>query len=42
MVTVFYQGAVLIEGDVGEILTNDQVRDIYLGKRGGLSHARAP
>ncbi len=42
MVTVFYQGAVLIEGDVGEILTNDQVRDIYLGKRGGLSHARGP
>ena len=42
MVTVFYQGAVLIEGDVGEILTNDRVRDIYLGKRGGLSHARGP
>ena len=40
MVTVFYQGAVLIEGDVGEILTNDRVRDIYLGKRGGPSHAR--
>jgi branched-chain amino acid transport system ATP-binding protein/urea transport system ATP-binding protein len=33
MVTVFHQGAVLIEGDVAEILTNDQVRDVYLGKR---------
>jgi branched-chain amino acid transport system ATP-binding protein len=32
MVTVFHQGAVLIEGDVAEILTNDQVRDVYLGK----------
>jgi branched-chain amino acid transport system ATP-binding protein len=32
MVTVFHQGAVLIEGDVAEILNNDQVRDVYLGK----------
>jgi branched-chain amino acid transport system ATP-binding protein len=32
-VTVFHQGAVLIEGDVAEILTNDQVRDVYLGKQ---------
>jgi ABC-type uncharacterized transport system ATPase subunit len=31
-VTVFHQGAVLIEGDVAEILTNEQVRDVYLGK----------
>jgi branched-chain amino acid transport system ATP-binding protein len=32
VVTVFHQGAVMIEGDVAEILTNDQVRDVYLGK----------
>ncbi len=32
-VTVFHQGAVLIEGDVAEILANDQVRDVYLGKQ---------
>jgi len=32
-VTVFHQGAVLIEGDVGDILANDQVRDVYLGKQ---------
>ena len=32
-VTVFHQGAVLIEGDVAAILTNDQVRDVYLGKQ---------
>jgi ABC-type uncharacterized transport system ATPase subunit len=32
-VTVFHQGAVLIEGDVADILTNDQVRDVYLGKQ---------
>jgi ABC-type uncharacterized transport system ATPase subunit len=32
MVTVFHQGAVLAEGDVAEILTNDQVRGVYLGK----------
>ena len=32
MVTVFHQGAVMIEGDVAEILTNDQVRGVYLGK----------
>ena len=32
-VTVFHQGAVLIEGDVAEILTNEQVRDVYLGKQ---------
>ena len=32
-VTVFHQGAVLIEGDVAEILANDRVRDVYLGKQ---------
>jgi branched-chain amino acid transport system ATP-binding protein len=41
MVTVFHQGAVLIEGDVAEILTNDQVRDVYLGK-GAARAARGP
>jgi ABC-type uncharacterized transport system ATPase subunit len=30
---VFHQGAVLIEGNVADILTNDQVRDVYLGKQ---------
>jgi ABC-type uncharacterized transport system ATPase subunit len=32
-VTVFHQGAVLIEGDVADILSNEQVRDVYLGKQ---------
>jgi ABC-type uncharacterized transport system ATPase subunit len=32
-VTVFHQGAMLIEGNVAEILTNEQVRDVYLGKQ---------
>jgi len=32
-VTVFHQGAVLIEGDVARILTDERVRDVYLGKR---------
>jgi branched-chain amino acid transport system ATP-binding protein len=41
MVTVFHQGAVLIEGDVAEILTNDQVRDVYLGKEAARA-ARGP
>jgi ABC-type uncharacterized transport system ATPase subunit len=36
-VTVFHQGAVLIEGDVAEILTNEQVRDVYLGKQAASS-----
>ena len=31
-VTVFNQGAVLIEGDVDTVLSNQQVRDVYLGK----------
>ena len=33
IVTVFHQGAVLIEGGVAAILTNEQVRDVYLGKQ---------
>ncbi|WP_428669432.1 ABC transporter ATP-binding protein [Reyranella sp.] len=32
-VTVFHQGAVLVEGDVADILSNEQVRDVYLGKQ---------
>ena len=36
-VTVFHQGAVLIEGNVADILTNDQVRDVYLGKQAASS-----
>jgi ABC-type uncharacterized transport system ATPase subunit len=32
-VTVFHQGAVLIEGDVADILSNQRVRDVYLGKQ---------
>ena len=30
---MFHQGAVLIEGDVDAILSNEQVRDVYLGKQ---------
>ena len=36
-VTVFHQGAVLIEGNVADILANDQVRDVYLGKQADSS-----
>jgi ABC-type uncharacterized transport system ATPase subunit len=32
-VTVFHQGAVLIEGDVADILADERVRDVYLGKQ---------
>ena len=32
-VTVFNQGAVLVEDSIGEILRNPLVRDIYLGKQ---------
>ena len=32
-VTVFHQGAVLIEGDVARIMTDARVRDVYLGKQ---------
>ena len=32
-ITVFHQGAVLIEGDVARILTDERVRDVYLGKQ---------
>ncbi|HKY95352.1 MAG TPA: ABC transporter ATP-binding protein [Kiloniellales bacterium] len=31
-VTVFHQGKILIEDDVAEVLRNQQVRDVYLGK----------
>lgn len=32
-VTVFHQGRILIEDDVAAVLQNQQVRDVYLGKR---------
>ena len=32
-VTVFNQGAVLIEDSVENIMRNPQVRDVYLGKQ---------
>ena len=32
-VTVFHQGSVLIEGDVARIMTDERVRDVYLGKQ---------
>lgn len=32
-VTVFHQGAVLLEGDVTRIMTDERVRDVYLGKQ---------
>jgi ABC-type uncharacterized transport system ATPase subunit len=31
-VTVFYRGAVLIEDDVNVVMTDQRVRDVYLGK----------
>jgi branched-chain amino acid transport system ATP-binding protein/urea transport system ATP-binding protein len=31
-VTVFHQGAILVEDTMANILGNQQVRDIYLGK----------
>lgn len=31
-VTVFHQGRILIEDDVEQVLRNQQVRDVYLGK----------
>lgn len=31
-VTVFHQGKVLIEGDVGTVLSDARVRDVYLGR----------
>ncbi|MEQ9639723.1 MAG: ABC transporter ATP-binding protein [Alphaproteobacteria bacterium] len=33
MVTVFHQGAILVEAPMEEILRNPTVRDVYLGKR---------
>ena len=32
-VTVFNQGAILVEDDVEAILRNQTVRDVYLGKK---------
>jgi urea transport system ATP-binding protein len=32
-VTVFNQGRILIEDDVGHVLTDQRVRDVYLGKQ---------
>jgi len=32
-VTVFHQGAVLVEDDVGAVMRDARVRDVYLGKR---------
>ena len=32
-VTVFHQGAILVEAPITEILTNRMVRDVYLGRR---------
>lgn len=37
-VTVFHQGEVLVEGPADEILRNEQVRAVYLGKK-ELTHA---
>lgn len=34
-VTVFYQGAVLVEDDVEAVMTDPRVRDVYLGKKHG-------
>jgi ABC-type uncharacterized transport system ATPase subunit len=33
-VTVFYQGAVLVEDHVDTVLADQRVRDVYLGKKG--------
>jgi ABC-type uncharacterized transport system ATPase subunit len=35
-VTVFHQGATLIEGMVQEVLRNPVVRDVYLGRQAGV------
>ena len=32
-VTVFNQGRILVEDNVDAVLTNQTVRDVYLGKR---------
>jgi ABC-type uncharacterized transport system ATPase subunit len=32
-VTVFHQGKILLEGDVNSVLSNQAVRDVYLGKK---------
>ncbi len=33
-VTVFNQGAIMVEDDVAAVMANRQVRDVYLGKKG--------
>jgi branched-chain amino acid transport system ATP-binding protein len=32
-ITVFHQGAILIEGPVDKVLTDPRVREVYLGRR---------
>jgi branched-chain amino acid transport system ATP-binding protein len=32
-VTVFHQGAILLEAPMAKVLTNATVRDVYLGRR---------
>ena len=32
-VTVFHQGAILVEAPIAEIMSNPTVRDVYLGRR---------
>jgi ABC-type uncharacterized transport system ATPase subunit len=32
-VTVFNQGGILVEDDVEQVLANQAVRDVYLGKQ---------
>jgi ABC-type uncharacterized transport system ATPase subunit len=34
-VTVFHQGRVLLEGDVADVMRDERVRDVYLGKESG-------
>lgn len=34
LVTVFYQGAILVEDEVGAVMSDARVRDVYLGKKG--------
>ncbi len=38
-IVVLHQGAVLRDGDVDEVLADERVRDVYLGR--GIGHARA-
>jgi ABC-type uncharacterized transport system ATPase subunit len=32
-VTVLHQGRVLLEGDVDQVMRDEQLRDVYLGRR---------